>query len=236
MIKDILTIVIPCKNEGKVIEKTLHCLNNQKNILGTNVIIADCSDDKDYTMNCIMNERNKAIKIKMIKGGLPSIARNNGAKYSKTRYTLFLDADIFLEDPNTINNVLKIAYQKDIHLLTCKIRLNEDKVYNFAYRLFEIIRYSIKNKIPFALGGFMLFNTKEFNNLNGFNEEDVFAEDFHISYKTNAKHFVIAKDIVYTTSRRFKNKGIVYMAKALFSTILNRNNKEFYKNSYGYWS
>jgi glycosyltransferase involved in cell wall biosynthesis len=43
-----LTIVIPCKNEGKIIEQTLSLLNFQKGIQDVRVIVCDSSDD-DYT-------------------------------------------------------------------------------------------------------------------------------------------------------------------------------------------
>jgi glycosyltransferase involved in cell wall biosynthesis len=44
-IKNLLTIVIPCKNETYRIKKLLNDLNNQNNITGTKVFVADSSDD-----------------------------------------------------------------------------------------------------------------------------------------------------------------------------------------------
>ena len=40
-----ITIVIPCKNESKIIDKTLTLLNFQKNINNVRVIVSDSSDD-----------------------------------------------------------------------------------------------------------------------------------------------------------------------------------------------
>jgi cellulose synthase/poly-beta-1,6-N-acetylglucosamine synthase-like glycosyltransferase len=41
----LLSIVIPCKNEGHVIEMLLDILNSQKGIEDVNVIVSDSSDD-----------------------------------------------------------------------------------------------------------------------------------------------------------------------------------------------
>ena len=41
----LLTIVIPCKNESKTIDKTLTLLNFQEDIEKVEVIVADSSDD-----------------------------------------------------------------------------------------------------------------------------------------------------------------------------------------------
>ena len=84
MVKELLTIVIPCKNENITIQKTLEYLNKQMFIEGTKVIIADVSDDNGYTIKCIESEMNKNIDIEIIKGGYPSQGRNLMAVVWKT--------------------------------------------------------------------------------------------------------------------------------------------------------
>jgi glycosyltransferase involved in cell wall biosynthesis len=44
-IKNFLTIVIPCKNEKSIIQKTLDLLNYQSDIWGVKVVVCDSSDD-----------------------------------------------------------------------------------------------------------------------------------------------------------------------------------------------
>ena len=44
-LKDLLTIVIPCKNEQENIKNILACLNKQNDSKGLLVIVADISDD-----------------------------------------------------------------------------------------------------------------------------------------------------------------------------------------------
>ena len=234
MIKDILTIVIPCKNENLVIQRTLSYLNMQKDIDGTKVIIADVSDDGGYTRDCILSESNKNIDIEIIKGGYPSQGRNAGAKLVTTEYVLFLDADIFLCNNYILIDLLNEIEKRDTLLATCKFRVLSGE-YNYVYKAFDFIQKLSKISKTFAIGGFMLFDTSEFNKLGGFKENDKFAEDYHLSMKIKSKDFYIHDDIVYTTSRRFKSKGLYYMVKMMIKSYFNRNNPEFFTKDHNYW-
>jgi glycosyltransferase involved in cell wall biosynthesis len=231
MIKDLLTIVIPTKNEEDLIDITLNFLNKQTNITGTNIIISDSSNDK--TRDIIKKGNFQNLDIKIIDGGTPSIARNNGSKLCKTPYILFLDADIFLTDLNTIQNTLNVITKYCLHLVTCRFRCKGK--YFFVFPFFEFFRDIFIYKSPCAIGGFMLFEYETFNKIGGFVNEDKFAEDFHISSKISPLFFYVSNNKIYTTDRRFKKKGLFYMMKMAILSILNKNNSEFFKNDHNYW-
>ena len=227
-----LTIVIPCKNEGKGVVDILKLIRKQK--LDCQIIVADSSDD-NITSDLLFNYRIHSPQIiKCISGGLPSIARNNGAKFVKTPYVLFLDADIYLKDEDIINHCLKVIIGGDYDLVTCKFKTTDGK-YDWVYRMFNIIQWISSKTKPFAVGGFMLFKTSTFKKLGGFNEEDKIAEDYHLSSKIKPKKFKIINRHVYTPSRRFENKGVWYMIKLAWSSWVNRNNDDWFKEDYNYW-
>lgn len=223
-----LTIVIPCKNEGKGIIDVIKLILSQINC---KIIIADSSDDEGSVL-LLRKYASLYSNIQIVEGGLPSVARNNGAKSVITPYVLFLDADIYPEQ-NTIKGCIRRAIKGKYDLVTCKFKT--DKGYNGLYRVFDIFQwYSSKTK-PFALGGFMLFKTETFNALGGFNEEDKIAEDYHLSSKVKSSRFKITNDFVYTSSRRFDKKGVWYMIKLAWKSWLNVNNDEFFKQDFNYW-
>jgi glycosyltransferase involved in cell wall biosynthesis len=231
-LNSLLTIVIPCKNEGLTIKKTLSLLNQQFDIHGVDVIIADSSDD-NITKEIIKSESNKNINITIIDGGLPAIARNKGSDYVSTKYVLFLDADIFLEDKYLIYNIISNIETYNLDLATCKIGTKD--IYNIVFMVFNFIRSFIIKKTPFAIGGFMLFNYKTFKQLGKFNEDDKIAEDYHLSKKVNPNKFKIFNYKGFTTSRRFETKGILYMLKIMLSCWFNKDNEEFYKKDFNYF-
>ena len=227
-----LTIVIPCKNESKTIDTTLTLLNFQDDIKGLNVIIADSSDDG--TTYQLESRTNDKFDLKIIEGGLPAKARNNGARYVKTPYVLFLDSDMFLLDPTIITTVTRMMLLGGIDLLTTKIRTTNGK-YNYVFRTFDFIQKISKFISPFCLGGFMLFKTNTFNKIGGFDEEAKVAEDYLLSKQIKPKRFKIINTTVFTPPRRFDNKGVMYMLKLMIKSFLNRNNKQFFSDDNTYW-
>lgn len=233
-IKDLLTVVIPCKNEKENIKNILYCLNNQNNSKDLLVVVADISDDFS-TIHYINSEKNKNIDITIIEGGYPSYGRQQGAMRSKTPYTLFLDSDMVIEDKNFLKNIINEIDNKNGLLLTCKVR-TVDNQYNNVYKIFDIIQKLHRITGPFALGGIMLFDTNEYFRLGGFNPNDKFAEDYNLSKKVNSKRFIISNNIIKTSSRRFKSKGIWFMTKLMFLSFLNRNNQKFFESTHSYWS
>ena len=227
-----LTIVIPCKNESKTIETTLTLLNFQDDIKGLNVIIADSSDDG--TTYQLESRTDDLFDLKIIEGGLPAKARNNGARYVKTPYVLFMDSDMYLLDPTLLTTVTRMMLQGGIDLLTTKIRTTNGK-YNYVFRTFDFIQKLSKFISPFCLGGFMLFKTNTFNELGGFDEEAKVAEDYLLSKQIKPKRFKIINTTVFTPPRRFDNKGVMYMLKLMIKSFLNRNNKQFFSDDNTYW-
>lgn len=227
----LLTIVIPCKNESKTIDSTLSLLNFQDNIDNVKVIISDSSTDE--TTYQLESRTNDKFDLKIIQGGLPSRARNNGARYVKTPYVLFMDSDMYLLDPTLLTTVTRMMLQGDIDLLTTKIRTTNGK-YNYVFRTFDFIQKISKFISPFCLGGFMLFKTITFNQLGGFDEEAKVAEDYLLSKQIKPKRFKIINTTVFTPPRRFDNKGVMYMLKLMIKSFLNRNNKQFFSDD-TYW-
>jgi len=232
-ISNLLTIVIPCKNEGSIIKQSLDILNYQNNINNVNVIVCDSSDD-NHTKSLLENRSGDLFKLTITNGGLPSIARNIGAELSITPYILFMDSDIFLLDENLLVNSVSHMINTGSDLISCKFRTTTGE-YNYVYKVFDLIQMLIKPISPFALGGFMLMNRYKFNELGGFDENVKVAEDYILSKQIKPSKFRITNSILFTTPRRFKNKGLLYMLKLMVGSFLNRNNKSYFENDKNYW-
>ena len=204
--KDLVTIVIPCKNEKNVILKTLDLLNYQAGIHNVKVIICDASNDgitkSDLIERLESENRRDTFDLYITEGGLPAIARNNGFKIVKTPYVLFMDADVFLLDPKTIKRSLLLAIKKDLDLTTVKFRSDNGK-YNYVYKSFDIIQLLSKWSTPFCLGGYMLIKSDTFRSLGGFDEEIKIAEDYQLSKRISPNKFGRINNVVFTPPRRF---------------------------------
>ena len=234
MLKDILTIVIPCKNEGINIYDCIGLICMQKNISSTRIIIADNSDEEESMWWLWRTEMDfkYSVNIEIIKGGYPAKARLEGSKLVTTPYILFLDADIMLKQRDLLE---KIA-QESKDLIT--VPFVTEKKWNWIFRLFDLFQLlSIKLGTPFAVGGFQYWNTKAYWECGGYKAEELFAEDYSVSHLVDSKKFKIHKtEGVYTSARRFKNKGVFYMVWLMIKCYVNRNNPEFFKQHHNYWS
>jgi len=228
-IKDLLTIVVPCKDEEKGIYDFLTSIDSQNDIKGTKVIICDASNDN--TIDIVLNSNLKNVDVFVAKGGLPSVARNNGFSFCGTPYVLFLDADMILKNKNTIKNCINKIYGKE--LLT--IRTYTDFPYSIVMFIFYILQLIIKYKSPFALGGFQLWDSNAFKKYGMFDTNAKVAEDYKLSKLVNPSKFIILYSRIYTSPRRFHNKGVFYMIKLLIGFWKNKNNNEYFKTDHGYW-
>jgi glycosyltransferase involved in cell wall biosynthesis len=215
-----ITVVIPCKNE---MENLVHTLDSFPQDIP--VVVADSSTDD--TLSLLTRE------VKVVKGGLPAIARNAGVKEVETPYILFLDADMDIREV-PLKELVKEVEDKGYHLVTTKLCVK--RKYRLLYHIFYIAQKLISKRTPFAVGGFMLFKKDVFTELGGFNENDVFAEDFHLSMKVNPKKFKIYKYPAYTSDRRLRSKGLLYMSSLMLRCYFNRKNDSFYTKDYNYWS
>src|ERR1700720_1569950 len=116
-----LTIVIPAKNEAKLIPRLLTSLLNQdySKISSTRVLVAD-ANSTDGTREIALSYRDR-LKVSVIPGGMPSVGRNLGAAHAESTYVLFLDADIELAHPSVLRRAVELAQRKQLQCVTTNI-------------------------------------------------------------------------------------------------------------------
>jgi glycosyltransferase involved in cell wall biosynthesis len=229
-----LTIVIPSKNESRTLYDCIYNISKQNQIAGVRIIIADVSDTYDslFYIRDIIRDFKYSLNIEVIKGGFPAEGRLNGSILVKTPYMLFLDADIFL----TNKSIIEKCMEHKKNLVT--VPFYTDYPYRWVFRVFDMFQ-ALSSHIgtPFAVGGFQLWNTEAYWKVGGYNPEELFAEDYSISQKVEPKNFKVVRiKGTYTSNRRFKSKGIIWMFKIMIKSYINRKNPEFFKKSHGYWN
>src|SRR5258708_33824996 len=116
-----LTIVIPAKNEAKLIPRLLTSLTTQdySKMSSTKVLVAD-SNSTDGTPAIVLSFSDR-LNISVIRGGMPSVGRNLGAAHAESDYVLFLDADIEMAHPSVIRRAVELAQRKQLHCVTTNI-------------------------------------------------------------------------------------------------------------------
>lgn len=231
-----LTIVIPAKNEEQLLGHLLESVRRQtyEHVATTTVYVADaCSTDS--TAEIARSFRNH-LRIEVIPGGLPAEGRNAGARLARSRFVLFLDADVELGDRELIARAVNLMKRRRLHCTTTFIISKEQSlIHNLMYGVNAFIQVSSKLSRPFSPGAFMLFDLARFNELGGFDERVRYAEDFFLTRNVARRKFAVVPGWIRTTNRRFRRMGHFKFIGLFLRTVVNSGNDSFFLEDHGYW-
>jgi len=231
-----LTIVIPAKNEARLLPMLLTSLTQQDywQMRNTKVYLADAGST-DGTPEIARSFANR-LDIEVIPGGLPATGRNNGGRLAVTRYVLFIDADIELSDRTLIRRSVEKMRRKQLHCLTTNISCPRGGVLDrLLYWGNNLMQHLSRLNKPFSTGMFMLFDRARFDQLGGFHEGALFAEDYMLSKQVARGRFGIVSGSVVTTNRRFRKMGHFRIVRLFLRTALNTWNDSFFLRDHKYW-
>lgn len=204
------SIIIPTLNEEHFLPKLLMDLQRQKE-KPFEVIIID-GQSSDNTCECAMRfTQSFSIHIHTVAQRNVAFQRNWGARHSKGRYLIFLDADSRVNTLFIQNSLRATHANKSLIFIplfyTAKKPYQDAIIFNLANLFIEISQNLGK---PISAGGSMIFEREYFHFLGGFNETLFFSEDYEIvqrarTYGVTAQ---ILKNVKITFSmRRFKKEG-----------------------------
>jgi glycosyltransferase involved in cell wall biosynthesis len=235
---DELTIVIPAKNEEKLLPRLLASLVVQDYPLmsRTRVFIAD-ADSTDRTVEVAM-EFSQSLAITVIRGGLPSVGRNNGALKSYSRYILFLDADVELADPTLLRRAIELIKRRSLHCVTTDIWCRDGNwLHRLLYGCNNVVQRLSRFHKPFATGMFMLLDKEPFDEIGGFDEQALYAEDYQLTRQIRRSRFRVIRGGIYSTNRRFLKTGHWTIVRFFLTTALHSRKPNCYRNRYyeAYW-
>jgi glycosyltransferase involved in cell wall biosynthesis len=231
-----LTIVIPAKNESRNLPSLLTSLSKQDYPLlpVTRVYVADANSTDD-TIEVALSFHQR-LRIGIIPGGLPSVGRNAGAVIATTPYVLFIDADIELPDDTLLRRAMEKMKARKLHCLTTAIRCSNGRTLDHAlYAGNNLVQRVSSWTKPFSTGMFMLFEKKRFDELGGFDERALYAEDYLLSKQVSPRRFGLVRGHVLTTNRRFQKMGHWRIARMFMKTALNSWNYQYFLRDQEYW-
>jgi len=235
MNSSLLSIVIPCKNEEKQLQRTLAAIEQQSfDLTDCPIFIADAGSS-DRTLNIIADfQKNTKLNIQVVEGGYPPAGRNNGARRCQSEYILFLDADIELGEKKSIEKVIGLALGGRLDIVSTYIKSKDGNVYDrFFWERMHAFTYRYPYIVgPYAAGMFILIRRKKFNELGGFNEKMVLGDDLELTRMISRRKFGVADTYIWTTNRRFRSHGYLrtigkYFRVAMSKDFRQKNNRNY---------
>ncbi len=205
-VKDLISVLIPARNEENNIRNILDDLMNQvyRNI--EIIVFNDQSQDRTAEIVTEYTIRDKRIKL-INSCGLPkgwlgkNFACHSLSGFAKGKYFLFIDADVRI-DKNVVGRAVSYSVRNDIDLISVfpkqimKTFGEKITVPNMNYILVSLLPLVLVRKFKFpslaaANGQFMFFNAKKYNWAKPHEKvRDIKVEDIMISrmYKKFGLH------------------------------------------------
>lgn len=208
-----VSVVVPCFNSGKTINRTISSINAQTWQNVEIIIVNDGSTDA-YTLKTLKEIKNVKI-VNQNNKGLPS-ARNTGIKKSSGNYILFLDADDWIEK-NSIELMLETLKRYNSDYVFCNTYLEgerngeQKRYYNFFEQLFL-------NNISY----FMLIKKNVIENAGCYDEKMTLGyEDWELNIRLGKNGYFPEKVEEFLFHYNVSNSGMLNsVSKKKHATIL----------------
>jgi glycosyltransferase involved in cell wall biosynthesis len=195
----------------------------------TKVFIAD-ADSTDGTPQIARSYADR-LNISVVPGGRPSVGRNAGARLAQSTYVLFIDADIELRSPSIIRRAVETMKRKDLHCVTTNIHCSDGTTADsLIYACNNALQYLSRLHKPFSTGMFMMVAKRRFDELSGFDEEALYAEDYQLSRQFARGKFRNVRGGIYSTNRRFAKMGRGTIVRMFLNTALHAGSAAHYRD------
>jgi len=213
-----LSIIIPTLNEEKYLPFLLKSIKSQS-LKDFEIIVADAgSQDKTIRIS-------KSFDCKVVKGGLPSKGRNQGARIAKENIFLFSDADNIFLSQNFLKVLLKEFEKRNLDVASFSVYPKGNSFDRAAYNLYNFWANLTQRFLPHATTA-VLVKRKIHEKIKGFDERIKMGEDHDYVRRAAkiGKFGFIRLGSVLTSARRFEKDGRIntylkYVLWEFFSII-----------------
>ena len=161
---------------------------------------------------------------RIVKGGMPPVGRNNGAKAAKGDILLFLDADVQFNN-NFLKNAVKELHEKKLDVAGCNIPpLSYKLIDKIFLGVFNFWAYATQLFYPNASGGVIFCRKWLHRKVHGFDETIKLSEDMdYVKRCGKYGKFRILRNIkAYISMRRFEKEGRFKVGIKLFLSVFYR--------------
>lgn len=198
----LLSIIIPTFNEEKLLPNLLRSIEEQS-FKDLEVVVADNNSTDDTNLIALKS------KAKVVKGGMPSDGRNNGAKSAQGEWLLFLDADVILP-PNFLEEAFIEIKKQNFCVASCLVEpISDKKIDKFLHNTVNWYMKAVQKFSPHVSGSCIFIKKEIHQSIKGFDEKMKLAEDHdYISRASKVAKFGFLQGVRIPISvRRLEKDG-----------------------------
>ncbi len=209
-----ISIIVPTRNEEKIIERTLTSL--KKNFTIPHEIIVSDGNSTDKTVEIAQKYADKIVIQDPLKPKTIAEGRNEGAEAASYEYIVFFDADCTILNPDEFFHTALDYFDTHPNVVGISARV---KVLPEHETIFDKIIFSAVNMtyaffnnfvgIGAASGEFMMIRRDIFKEIGGFKSHLTAAEDLNLFYtvSTVGETHLLWSLVVLHTGRRAHEVG-----------------------------
>lgn len=212
-----ISIIIPTKNEEQHLPKLLETIKSQT-MKDFEVIVADAKST-DRTRDVAAD-----FGVKVVEGGLPGPGRNAGACYATGDTIIFLDSDVLLPSSKYLQECLMEMNRKELDVATCKVKpMSRKPIDRALHEVYNAYAIATEKILPHAPGFCIFVKRSVHEDIKGFDEEVVFAEDHDYvrrAAKEGRRFGILRAHPIRVSVRRLEKDGRLGIAmKYAFSEL-----------------
>jgi len=232
-----LSIIIPAKNEEEYLPRLLKSIREQNFPASRYEVIVADANSSDKTV-----EVAKSYNCKVVKGGMPAVGRNAGAKEAVGKIFLFVDADSILPK-RFIESAVKEFKEKKLTVASVPVApITDKKKIKMYFDFLNDFIMTVENFLPYGSIGIMASSAVH-QKIKGFNEELVLCEDHDYVRRAAklGKFRVLRSAYVSISLRRYHNDGWLkvlstYIFAELYNDFLGPIKSDFLNYKFGHYS
>lgn len=228
---EIVSVIIPCYNQGCYIDECLESVINQTYKYIEIIIVDDGSTDK-ATIKKLKEIKNNNVKIIHIENSGVSNARNVGIQNSLGKYILPLDADDKIHSTYIEKSVDILKQNKSIDIVYCITQFFGEKNGLFVLNDFTVKEMLIHNLVICTA----MFRKDDFYLAKGYNKNMILGYedwDFWLSMVENNKKFYRINEVLfyYRIKKVSRNADLAKVKRKELSMIeqVYNNHKSLYE-------
>jgi glycosyltransferase involved in cell wall biosynthesis len=229
-----ISIIVPTLNEEQAIEKTLRQIRDNLTAFDYELIVSD-SGSPDKTVEIAKRYAQVIVDKDAHTIGA---GRNSGARAAHGDYLTFIDADVFIPDPNNFFKIIIGDFEADANLLaiTTNLKVSPEEASLMDNIIFGLIGWDhwFNNNVSHsgsASGEIQIIRRSAFEAVHGYKAYLVAAEDIEL-FRRIAKIGRTKMErrlTVYHTGRRAHQVG---WARVLWEWAMNYYYVRFRNHSY----
>ncbi len=202
-----ISVVVPTLNEERYIEKCLSSLRRQ-DFDGRYEIIVSDGYSQDKTLDIAKKYADKIVLTRKKGAGA---GRTSGAKVSKGKILVFIDADTVVPN-NLLSKCFDLFKDERVIGATCYVLLDDKRYWLGGRVVNNLNRLLLRLKVGILPGICTIIRREVFFKVGGYNEDIWPCEDVNFSFKLRKVEGKLAqlRDVkVFTSARRAKANGLL---------------------------